>query len=115
MATCLPLLTGGGFCPTCESTCGGCCLGSLCILGLTQAECGRGAEACHACTGGDQCVANGTGGACVMPEAGACGPSNCPGCCEGNVCAMGNQVIACGTGGAECINCGIYGETCPCQ
>jgi hypothetical protein len=105
---------GGAFCSRCGASalCGGCCLDGACLLGLSQSQCGSGAEDCVACTGGEQRVFAGTGGACVVPEAGACGPANCAGCCDGNVCAVGDQVIACGAGGAECVNCGIYGQAC---
>jgi hypothetical protein len=36
---------------------------------------------------------------------GACNPSNCPGCCVGDICAIGTQDTACGVGGGVCSNC----------
>jgi hypothetical protein len=36
----------------------------------------------------------------------SCGPTNCKGCCEGNVCQIGDIALACGIGGAACATCG---------
>jgi hypothetical protein len=33
------------------------------------------------------------------------------GCCYGNICALGNQSIACGGGGGECVDCTRSGQT----
>lgn len=40
-----------------------------------------------------------------------CGPTNCDGCCAGQVCAPGVRADACGRGGAECSPCGS-GQSC---
>jgi hypothetical protein len=48
------------------------------------------------------------GGACQIP----CSPASCMGCCESNVCAVGNQAIACGTGGAACTDCTASFQEC---
>jgi hypothetical protein len=108
---CVPQADGGGACSTCFP-CGGCCVAGDCLPGISQTECGSSGENCHACTGGAQCASGGTGGVCVMPEAGACGPSTCTGCCDGDVCAVGDQLVACGTGGAACLDCAVYGMVC---
>jgi hypothetical protein len=113
---CVPEPGGGGQCggyATCHyPNCHGCCSSvTYCALGLSQSACGSNGETCHACTGGQQCApsANG-GGECV--DAGACGPQNCPGCCQGDLCAIGNQDVACGTGGAVCVDCANSAQKC---
>ncbi|HEY3818167.1 MAG TPA: hypothetical protein VGL81_13400 [Polyangiaceae bacterium] len=114
---CVPQPDGGGACSSCFP-CGGCCVAGgpgdplECLMGISQTECGSLGETCHACTGGTQCTYGGTGGVCVMPEAGACGPATCPGCCDGDVCAVGDQLVACGKGGAACVDCGVYATAC---
>lgn len=50
------------------------------------------------------------------PDAGewgstTCGPSNCDGCCEGNLCRPGTLNSACGVRGGRCIAC-ASNETC---
>jgi hypothetical protein len=34
-----------------------------------------------------------------------CSTATCTGCCDGNVCAQGDQDLACGSGGAACQDC----------
>jgi hypothetical protein len=41
-----------------------------------------------------------------------CSSSTCHGCCDGNICAEGDQSFLCGTGGAACNNCEPQGQTC---
>lgn len=50
----------------------------------------------------------GRGGLCKVP----CSPATCNGCCDGDVCAVGNQDIACGTGGEACADCTAMHYTC---
>jgi hypothetical protein len=51
-----------------------------------------------------------------LPDAPApqCDPTQCPtGCCYGDICALGNQSIACGTGGVACRDCTrVSGSVC---
>jgi hypothetical protein len=113
---CVPQAGGGGLCNA-STSCGpsncqaGCCEGNLCVVGLSDAHCGNNAAPCQACPTGTQCVAAaGVGGQCSA--VGTCGPQSCPGCCSGNVCAYGNQDIACGTAGAACNDCTAGGHRC---
>jgi len=103
--TCVPQPGGGG---SCQTTCGpenchGCCDGTTCLLGQSDSSCGSHGEACVACPQGESCklFGPGTGGTCDLP----CSPQSCKGCCAGEVCAIGNQDIACGTGGEACADC----------
>jgi hypothetical protein len=87
-------------------TCNGCCDGTVCITAGTNLKCGIGGNPCVACTSPATCQ----GGACTTPpppDAGStvCGPANCPGCCQGNVCKPGTSVNACGEGGDSCGVC----------
>ncbi|NMO14333.1 hypothetical protein HPC49_38475 [Pyxidicoccus fallax] len=45
------------------------------------------------------------------PDAPACGPMSCDGCCNAGTCEPGTTALACGQGGAACRACGT-GETC---
>src|SRR4051812_28691975 len=43
--------------PTCSaSTCAGCCAGTTCMTGNTNAACGRAGAACDACSGTEVCA-----------------------------------------------------------
>lgn len=114
---CEPQTGGGGLCNgvvSCDPTnCPGCCVGNVCMDGVTNSQCGHGGMACQAC-GSLECRPGTSsvsyGGDCV--DAGACGPGSCPGCCAGVGCAYGDQDTACGTGGASCDDCTIVGQTC---
>jgi hypothetical protein len=87
--------------------CKGCCVGGVCLAGSDPTECGIGGAACTNCQAeGEAC----NGGQCVTPT--PCGPSNCSGCCEGNVCQPGNASNACGTAGNACTNCAVAGDNC---
>jgi hypothetical protein len=44
----------------------------------------------------------------AVPNCGA----HCVGCCQGMVCAVGNQDFACGSGGVVCSNCRNAGKSC---
>jgi len=59
---------------------------------------GTGGEACKACTVGQTCAANVCG-------SGACNPSNCPGCCNGDTCVAASQQATLG-------KCGSNGDVC---
>jgi hypothetical protein len=112
---CVPEPGGAGQCGgagTCHFPgCAGCCNATFCDTGVNQNLCGSNGESCHACMAGQQCVPTQTsGGMCA--DAGACGPQNCPGCCHGQVCAYGNQDVACGIGGSVCFDCAISGWKC---
>ena len=106
----------GGACGTCSgtcvdgrcqgtscsaATCSGCCLpDGTCWMGAKDsAHCGYDGQLCFDCGGGYTC---GDPGLCI-PQ---CGPQNCQGCCQGGACVTGNDVGACGTGGAACAACG---------
>jgi hypothetical protein len=93
-------------CPT------GCCDSSgQCQPGTDQTACGANGQACQNCAGmGETCVAAGGGGRCEMLP--SCGPSNCKGCCQGNVCLVGTSDSACGALGQACQNCAAAGDMC---
>ena len=88
-----------------EMGCGGCLqetsMGeSVCLPGDLDAACG---------VGGAMCVDCGTGWACaegVCEEIPSCDPSNCAGCCVGDMCEPGDVDSACGTAGLQCQDCG---------
>lgn len=42
----------------------------------------------------------------------SCGPTNCKGCCEGDVCQIGDVSFACGIGGTACAKCAGSHVTC---
>jgi hypothetical protein len=49
------------------------------------------------------------GGSGRTPDAEpTCDPSNCTGCCIEQICAQGNQAIACGMGGGACAVCSSF-------
>ncbi|HEY6460160.1 MAG TPA: hypothetical protein VIY73_08410 [Polyangiaceae bacterium] len=111
--TCEPVAGGGGSCDFagCDpSNCDGCCSGDVCLVGATDEACGAGGVACAACNGGTTCTRDPNGAfgcAAVTP----CDPSTCGGCCDGLVCALGDQDVACGTGGVACAAC-ASGQSC---
>jgi hypothetical protein len=104
VSTCTPT-SGGGSCGTgCgPGNCKGCCTAGSCLLGQSDASCGNQGQACAACQIGAYCEVLGPsiGGVCHTP----CSPMSCKGCCSGDVCAVGTQDIACGVGGAACVDC----------
>ena len=98
--------------PACgPGNCSGCCFGDQCIAGTDQTACGAGGQQCQNCTGqGEKCVPSGGGGICEGMV--GCGPSNCPGCCSGNICLSGNSSTSCGLSGSACTDCASFGESC---
>jgi hypothetical protein len=99
--------------PACgPATCVGCCAGSLCVAGTTNASCGSHGLACEECTGANvTCMAQGGAGACVGMGA-SCGPSTCSGCCDANgICQDPSDIGACGTAGTSCQFC-LPGQAC---
>jgi hypothetical protein len=54
------------------------------------------------CNGAGQCEATSL----------LCNSSNCKGCCEGNVCAVGSVDSQCGIGGAKCQDCAASALSC---
>lgn len=101
-AACVAVDGGGG---TCAAGCttancpNGCCLGGVCVVNEAS-SCGPSCIDCAA--KGQEC----SDGACT----GTCGPQNCAGCCLGDLCALGSQDLACGSGGVRCTDCtGTFG------
>jgi hypothetical protein len=109
---------------TCSATnCAGCCLlastmgntistSTQCADGTQDSFCGSGGAQCNRCspaTNGGHCVADSpSGGHCE--DVGQCNATNCAGCCLGNVCAEGQQNVACGIRGAACQDCSDGGQ-----
>ena len=98
--------------PACSSaTCPGCCSFSggtrRCLAGIDGAACGRSGQACTNCAA--------QGRACDVStrqcSAGKCDATNCNGCCVGDKCLTGTDLLSCGTNGAQCVSCGA-GQTC---
>ncbi len=59
-----PVDVGGNDAGRCDvSSCLGCCEGSVCRSGTTQAQCGSGAASCAVCSAGDSCQS----GVCAAP------------------------------------------------
>jgi hypothetical protein len=98
--------------PACgSSTCAGCCVADLCVVGTAPTACGRTGEQCENCKAqGRTCLAVAPGGACAGEP--ACSSQNCAGCCLGNACVMGADDQACGVAGQQCRNCASWGEVC---
>jgi hypothetical protein len=105
--TCQPT-SPGGICegqPSCgPQNCPGCCLGNVCVKGIDQSACGLAGQQCQNCANlGLTCDPATTGGGfCAKPT---CGPNNCRGCCQGNMCLTGSDTFACGVGGFQCQAC----------
>lgn len=97
-----------GFCG--PQNCKGCCdFNGFCQPGNNPMACGQGGNGCFFCPPGSTC----NGAFCEITDGGACGPQNCPGCCDANgVCQMGDVPSACGAGGQQCTSCPA-GEVCP--
>jgi hypothetical protein len=91
--------------------CSGCCFGDQCLSGTDPTACGIGGQVCGNCAAqGTNCVAQGSGGVCEGQP--TCGPQNCTGCCEGNVCVPGTDPNQCGIGGQVCTDCTSQGGMC---
>ncbi len=94
----------GAFCDafTCPD---GCCDGNgLCEMGLAVSSCGFGGDACQNCLAEGFNICDPASRQCSIKMPG-CGPTNCPGCCEGDFCTGGNSSTACGGGGQSCTDC----------
>jgi hypothetical protein len=82
-----------------------------CFEGTQALYCGSGGSGCQECApsmNGGHCVTDpGVGGHCE--DIGTCNASNCPGCCAGDICAVGSQNVACGLGGVPCQDCSADG------
>jgi hypothetical protein len=105
-----------------ETTCQGCCSGSICVgpADLSASFCGAGGGACTDCldAGANGCSSQGLctcadqtacdpGRACVGGEC-ECDPVACAdGCCHNRQCIHGGAqtAMACGTGGHVCAVC----------
>ncbi len=104
----------------CDSTCKGCCVPpgtwdpkvGYCGVGIYDTSCGTSGQTCAICPAGNTCSAVSGGGGTCTPSKTPCTPQNCNGCCFGDVCAVGNQTMACGTGGQHCASCLIGHQKC---
>ena len=97
--------------PSCgPSNCPGCCVGNQCVVSTTPTACGTNGQVCKTCGPNQVCDANGN---CIT--GGGCNPATCAGCCVGDICAVGTQQNACGSGGALCQNCGSQQPPRVCQ
>ncbi len=110
----------GGSCesptPACNATnCTGCCVGSTCLVGTQPQACGTAGQLCATCGATGSClpVGGNKGGVCQGPPPPVCGPANCNGCCQNNVCVAGTATDACGTKGEQCQTCATGGTCAP--
>jgi hypothetical protein len=113
---CLSCLSACPPAPCTPSNCSGCCAADgVCTTGTIRVECGRGGEACVACSSKERC----DDGVCVPSppvDAGVdAGPPMCAcltTCClpDGS-CAPNNDPAACGPGATFCGAC-RSGERC---
>jgi hypothetical protein len=94
------------------SNCNGCCIDTpgdplgrvSCVLRGSVDSCGFGGGPCTACQPNEHCLSTSTGAShCQVND--PCGPGNCAGCCAGDICAAGDQDIACGYAGVPCQSC----------
>jgi hypothetical protein len=46
-----------------------------------------------------------------QPAAPTCGPGTCQGCCDGDICRIGDTTDACGSFGGPCFQC-LVGQVC---
>ncbi len=102
--TCQPQQTCG------PANCPGCCVGNQCVVSTTPLACGTNGQACKTCGPNQVCNALGE---CVAGS--VCNPATCAGCCVGDICAVGSQQNACGSGGALCQNCSNQNPPRVCQ
>ena len=94
---------------TCNATnCAGCCVGNVCVNPSTDAACGSYGSTCLDCAAVGQVC---SGGACTGGTP-TCGPTNCTGCCVGNVCVNPPTDAACGSYGSTCLDCTAVGQFC---
>jgi hypothetical protein len=108
----------GALCQWPVASCGvctGCCQtlpdgGAQCMTGTFALLCGNGGAFCTPCGPYEQCRAIGFDGGGYCQANSTCDPTNCPGCCVGDICAEGTQNQACGFGGISCAVCGSGGS-----
>jgi hypothetical protein len=93
----------GDSCPT------GCCSEGTCLSGNSASACGSFGLVCQTCVDGFTC--DPAARTCV-DEQSTCGPANCSGCCDGNLCVPGTLDTACGVEGFECVDCVTAGAVC---
>lgn len=87
-----------GQCTCTQRSCGGCCNGTECEPGTTNALCGAAGLACEACAAGQDCH----DGVCSN-----CTPQLCPdGCCSANTCVP-RKLSTCGVDGRACEYCSL--------
>ena len=102
--TCQPLI------PSCDidSCSNGCCAGNTCVPFAAGTNlCGQPGTQCTACAANEKCDT--TSFTCEA----TCNPTTCKGgCCVNDICAVGSQNTACGSGGAQCQNCTNLGDVC---
>jgi hypothetical protein len=91
----------------------GCCdRGGECRPGNIPNVCGALGAPCRDCMATQHVCTSvpGRGGACTEPP--DCSPATCHGCCDGQVCAEGEQSFLCGAGGGACRSCDATGTQC---
>ena len=87
--------------------CTGCCQNNQCLPGSSNSACGRGSTACMMCASDEVCA----GGVCIRnTPPSACNPSNCAGCCQGELCVAAPTNQQCGANGTPCSSCGLNQE-----
>ena len=104
---CVPVGEGEATCT--DGGCPGCCdeNGAGCYAGNTATHCGTGGSGCVECSAEtEQCLNN------VCESRAECGPENCAGCCDGELCKLGTSDTACGMGGVACQACDCHSGSC---
>jgi hypothetical protein len=104
----------GGACggkQTCNQlNCRGCCMGIVCVDGMTDSACGSNGDDCKACASGESCqIVYPWGGACEAPP--FCS-ANCFGCCQDSQCMTGDSDTVCGGNTSACQDCTRFGAHC---
>ena len=100
------------------SNCAGCCESpTMCADGRESGSCGSQGQACQTCFDAQNkyatCVPNATGGGGTCVGGPTCTPKNClTGCCNGDVCMLGDVDTLCGYGGIVCVDCGASSGYC---
>lgn len=91
--------------------CGGCCLGTVCVGGFDDTACGKAGQACTNCGQTGRVCSGAAATERTCQAAPGCGPTNCKGCCLGDVCVDSPTRDACGVGGKQCQACSAN-QTC---
>jgi hypothetical protein len=73
-----------------------------CFAGTSSKACGAGGATCGTCNTAAGEICDPSTHACVNA---ACTSANCPGCCVGNQCHIGQDNTLCGENGATCKDC----------